>query len=99
MVFEPLRYNSALETHVGFHKGDAKLPVYARMLLKASGISYPTFHVHKSDADKSIVEAGNRLISWKDINYIEKYARTSLEESRKAVQEDLAKPSASNGRC
>jgi hypothetical protein len=90
--------STSQEKHVGFHKDDHEVPVYARMQLKTSGISYPTFNAHKSDAEKSTVDFKNRLVSYKDIRYIGKYARENLEESRKAIQEDLSTVSQSEGR-
>jgi hypothetical protein len=90
--------NRPLELHVGFHKEDPKVPVYAYQLLKPNGITYPTFNVRKSDAEKSTVSFKNQMVGYKDVKYIEKYVRGNLEESRKEVQYDLAKSSESEGK-
>lgn len=90
--------NRSLEIHVGFHKEDPKVPVYAYQLLKPNGITYPTFNVRKSDVEKSTVSFKNRLVSYKDVKCIEKYVRGNLEESRKEVEYDLAKISESEGK-
>jgi hypothetical protein len=63
------------EIHVGFHKDDHEVPVYARMQHSNSAASYPKFRVHKSAARKSAVNFHNRLVGFKDIIYIEKYVR------------------------
>jgi hypothetical protein len=90
--------NRSLEIHVGFHKEDPKVPVYAYQLLKPNGITYPTFNVRKSDAEKSTVSFKNQMVDYKDVKYIKKYVRGNLEESRKEVHTDLAKISVSKGK-
>lgn len=86
------------EVQVGFHKDDHNFPVYAHLLLKNGGISYPSFHVNKSDASKSNLELNNGLVGYNKINYTEKYATATPEESKKAVYEDLLKAAASESK-
>jgi hypothetical protein len=69
----------------------AKTPVHCYLKLHKSGKLHPTFRVRSSDALKSDIELGNRLVAYKAINYIKQYARSSPEDSKQAIQEKLEK--------
>ncbi|KAE9380339.1 hypothetical protein N431DRAFT_324221, partial [Stipitochalara longipes BDJ] len=79
------------EIHVGFSRQDSQIPIYSHLMRHKRGKLRPTFRVRSSDAVKSSVDFGNRLVAHKDIEYIEKYARATTEDSKKAIQEELEK--------
>jgi len=81
----------SLEIHVGVHQQDGKTPVHCYLKLHKSGKLHPTFRVRSSDALKSDIKLGNRLVAYKAINYIKQYARSSPEDSKQAIQEKLEK--------